>query len=162
MRKDKGLFPQPYIYFESLWNVLRLNNHIDILYALYNGQVISSILILKYNNTFYYEYGATNKKKLVYRPSHFLLWESIKMAHKSGYLHYDFGRTQKNNQGLRSFKDKWGTKSINLCYCYFPKTTHAMNLQNNIFLKNIMSYFTKILPLCVCQRLGKYYYLWVN
>ena len=46
--------------------------------------------------------------------NYFGVWEAIKLAHSEGYKIFDFGRTGINNDGLMSFKSRWGAKVVDL------------------------------------------------
>lgn len=119
MRKDHGLLPQPFKFFQNLIIYLAPHNFIDCKHALYNNSIISSVINLKYKEKYTYEYGATNKDFIHLHPSHLLINDSIKCAIDQGYKKFDFGRTDSTNQGLENFKKRWGGKKETLSYYYF-------------------------------------------
>ncbi len=121
MRKNRGLLPQPYIFFKTMWEIMIDDNHIDILYAKHNNTVISAILLLKYKDTVIYEYGASLPDMMKLRPSQFLLWSGVQRSKEQGYKKYDFGRAANDNKKLIEYKLRWGTNQIYLPYYYIPK-----------------------------------------
>jgi lipid II:glycine glycyltransferase (peptidoglycan interpeptide bridge formation enzyme) len=157
MRKQYGLLPQPYKFFATMSEVLPSEN-IEILHAKYQGQDISSILLLKYNDTVTYEYGASlfEMKKLGASP--FLLWEAIKGAHQNGYAKFDFGRVADDNAGLVQFKKRWGAKREALTYYYIPDLGGSAQIRQQGFSKGLMSYSVQRLPETVCQMAGSVLY----
>ena len=158
MRKDHGLIPFPYKFFANMWTLLAARGYIEVLHAAYQGGIISSMLLLKYNDTVIYEYGASISAMMRYRPSHFLLWEAIKRAHAQGYRKFDFGRTHKKNEGLFGFKEKWGAEQHDLHYVYYPSSFGVPSLREKKLAKKIMYYTVRCLPKSLCQVMGHIIY----
>jgi len=104
MRRKEGLLPQPRKFFDALWEHLAPGNMIDILYAEYQGRLLSTILLLKYKDTVIYEYGATEEGANAFSPSPFLLWEAIRHAAGEGRRTFGFGRSASTEDGLIQFK----------------------------------------------------------
>jgi lipid II:glycine glycyltransferase (peptidoglycan interpeptide bridge formation enzyme) len=118
MRKENGLFPQPFNFFKTIWEELKPFDMCTIIHAMYDGKIISSVFNLMYKNTYSYEYGATDKAFIHLNPSHYLLDYSIKEASRLNFCFFDFGRTELTNTGLMDFKKRWGTQKLNLRYYY--------------------------------------------
>ena len=89
MRRTKGLLPQPGRFFEVLWETMNRDHRIEILFAEHAGQVISTIMLLKFKDTVTYEYGATENGAQQFSPSPLLLWEAIRSASAEGYKVFD-------------------------------------------------------------------------
>jgi lipid II:glycine glycyltransferase (peptidoglycan interpeptide bridge formation enzyme) len=49
-----------------------------------------------------------------------LMWKAIQDAKNSGLLELDMGRTDWNNQGLLTYKDRWGGARSTLMYFRHP------------------------------------------
>jgi len=158
MRKDAGLLPQPYKFFSSMWKIMSPKQHIDILHAKHADSIISTILLLKYKNTVIYEYGASIPEMLSLRPSHFLLWESIKRSKLQGYKEFDFGRTADEDTGLSDFKRRWGTEKESLPYYYIPNVSGFASIRRWSLSRNIMHYSIKHMPDSCCSFMGKVLY----
>jgi lipid II:glycine glycyltransferase (peptidoglycan interpeptide bridge formation enzyme) len=106
MRTQKGLLPQPFSFFRSVWEKLIERNQGDLYLAEYEGRTVAALLILIYNRLASYEYGATDVSRLSLAPSHFLLWEAIQRSRRQGCIRFDFGRTSSDNKGLLLFKSR--------------------------------------------------------
>jgi lipid II:glycine glycyltransferase (peptidoglycan interpeptide bridge formation enzyme) len=158
MRKKYGLLSQPYKFFSTMWTNLRNNNHIDILHAKYNGQIISSILLLKYKDTVTYEFGASIADMLYLRPNHFLLWEAIQRTKSQGYRKFDFGRTSADNKNLSVFKSRWGTTRKMLPYYYIPDIKGISSIRQKNVSKEMMYHTVKYLPYSLSQLIGNLLY----
>lgn len=158
MRKTQGLLPQPYKFFETMWEILSKDDHINIFYAEYKKRIISAVLLLKYKTTVIYEYGATISDSVRLHPSHFLLWKSIELAKSQGYKIFDFGRTADDNKSLSTFKSRWGTKREGLQYYYIPDLAGPSTLRNKSLVKGIMHYTIRSMPKSLCQVMGNAIY----
>ncbi len=113
-RKRLGLPPQPYSYFHSLWQFLGPSGHVEFLSAVKKGESAGAIMLFKYKDRVSWEAVGVKDR---YRPlgvSHFLVWESIQQAFDEGRAVFDFGRTAIDNQGLVTFKSRWGTQEVDL------------------------------------------------
>ncbi|MFQ5708099.1 MAG: lipid II:glycine glycyltransferase FemX [bacterium] len=158
MRKQKGLLPQPFKFFHSMWEKMSQGNHIDILSAEYEGQMISAIILLRYKDTVTYEYGASRPDVQRLSPSPLLLWEAIKRSHQQGFKKFDFGRTSNENKNLTRFKSRWGAKQEPLPYYFIPDLNGIDSIRQNALSKRIMHYAMHISPQPVCHTLGRLLY----
>jgi serine/alanine adding enzyme len=158
LRKSYGLLPQPLTFFSYMWNILSRDGYIDILHAIYQGQIISTLLLLKYKETVIYEFGASRFDMMRLSPSPFLLWEAIKQAKRDGYKRFDFGRTSDDNQSLAHFKMKWGTKREALPYYFIPDLGSTAAIRQKNLPKTMMSCVMHYAPAIVCQMMGRALY----
>jgi CelD/BcsL family acetyltransferase involved in cellulose biosynthesis len=93
------------------------------------GRPIAAAVFLSYNGTVTYKYSASDAGSLKKRPNNLLLPGAIRWACEAGYRSFDFGRTDIDNKGLRTFKRSWGATESELSYTYVtdtePSTTPA-------------------------------------
>ena len=120
-RKKHGVPIQPKKYFLKLWEYIIKQNMGFIMLAHYKGKVIAGGVFLHYNRYMIYKYGATDPEYLNLYANHLLLWEAIQWGCRNGYHIFDWGRTDKENGGLRHFKLGWGTEEEVLSYSYIGK-----------------------------------------
>lgn len=77
-----------------------------------------------------YKYGASDRSMLARRPNNLLFAEVIRWGCESGCRELDFGRTDLDNEGLRSFKRGWGAEESALHYTYVglpaPDGAHSL------------------------------------
>ena len=85
------------------------------------GEPIAAAVFLTYNGTVTYKYGASDADKLAKRPNNLLFAEVIRWACEAGFSTLDFGRTDIDNEGLRSFKRSWGAEEVELSYTYLAE-----------------------------------------
>jgi CelD/BcsL family acetyltransferase involved in cellulose biosynthesis len=76
-------------------------------------------VFLRRNGTVVYKYGASDAGTWDLRPNHALFWTAIQEACENGDAVFDWGRTDLDNHGLRSFKKSWGAAEVPLTYTVF-------------------------------------------
>jgi hypothetical protein len=157
MRKEHGLLPQPFNFFQNLQNYLAPFNFIDCKHAIYNGSIISSVINLKYKDRYTYEYGATNKNFISLHPSHLLINYSIKNAIDLGFKIFDFGRTDSSNKGLENFKQRWGGKKECFNYYYFYSDSFLLEDRESL-IRSLAPKIITHLPFRIYNSLGQYIY----
>jgi CelD/BcsL family acetyltransferase involved in cellulose biosynthesis len=92
-----------------------------VLTARWQGQPIAAAIFLTYNGTLTYKYGASDRRYLAKRPNNLLFAEAIRWGSANGISVLDFGRTDPENEGLRSFKRSWGADERSLVYTRLTK-----------------------------------------
>jgi CelD/BcsL family acetyltransferase involved in cellulose biosynthesis len=81
-----------------------------------DGSPIAAAVFLTHGKTVTYKYGASDSRSLPKRPNNLLFSEVIRWACAAGFQTLDFGRTELQNDGLRSFKKAWGASEAVLPY----------------------------------------------
>lgn len=161
MRRENHLFPMPFRFFSAMWNELHPPGHLKILFARLGGDIISTVLLLKYGGRMVYEYGATAASARHLSPGIFLLWEAIKLARNAGCREFDFGRTAADNAGLIQFKKRWGAQSLRLNYYFYPRPDQGAALRENPLSRKLMSLATSLFPKPVFQLTGWLMYKYI-
>lgn len=82
---------------------------------------IAAGVFLTYNGTVTYKYGASDADALSKRPNNLLFAEIIRWGCGAGFQSLDFGRSDVENEGLRSFKRSWGAAEVDLSYTYLAE-----------------------------------------
>jgi CelD/BcsL family acetyltransferase involved in cellulose biosynthesis len=77
---------------------------------------IAGAVFLSWNRTVSYKYSASDVRYLRHRPNNLVLWQAIRWAAEHDYKVFDFGRSDLDDHGLRSFKSGWGTEEEPLTY----------------------------------------------
>ena len=127
-RKEHGLPPQPYYFFNKLHDTIYSNSGFVTL-AFHNGQCIAGAIYFHLGDKAIYKYGASEKKYQHLRANNLVMWEAIKWYCKNGYASLCFGRTDTGHQGLRQFKAGWGAKEYAINY-------YKYDLKSNVFVIN--------------------------
>jgi len=115
-RRRLGAPVQPKRYFRLLWERLIERDLGFVLVAYAGDQPAAAAVFLAWNGTVVYKYSASDTNLWKLRPNNLLLWTAIQWACERGYGLFDFGRTDRDNEGLRAFKRGWGTTEHELVY----------------------------------------------
>jgi len=109
-RKFHGLPPQPQSFFKSIYqHILKEGSGVVIL-ASYEGTNIAGGVFFHFSDEAIYKYGASKREYQDLRATNLIIWNSINYYLKEGYRRLCFGRTELENEGLRIFKNGWGTQ----------------------------------------------------
>jgi Acetyltransferase (GNAT) domain len=112
-----SLPPQPYRWFTNL--VACLHDRVEIRLAYKEETPIAAILNLRFKNTTYYKYGCLDSRYKGFGGMPFLFWRAIEEAKATGATEFDFGRSDRDNGGLITFKSHFGAAPKSLDYWRF-------------------------------------------
>jgi CelD/BcsL family acetyltransferase involved in cellulose biosynthesis len=103
-------------FFELLWRRV-LEPGLGFVLIAYAGSTpaAGAVYLSSYGATTYL-YGASDPDQTKVRPNHIVMWKAIEWSSRNGCHTFDFGRTDPDNQGLRDFKNGWGTVEEPLVY----------------------------------------------
>jgi len=88
--------------------------------AVYEGRAIGAVIVMHWRGTTWLKYEVVDDVHRELRPVYALLWKSIEDACAAGDHTYDFGRTERDNEGLAAFKSRWGTERVPIPYFFRP------------------------------------------
>lgn len=117
-RRRQGVPIQPIEWFRNL--VQSFGSNLTIRIALVNQQPVAGILTLRHKQTLFYKYGCSDRSFSRFGGMQMLLWRAILEAKAEGLLEFDLGRSDAENSGLVSFKDRWGARRTELTYFRYP------------------------------------------
>jgi lipid II:glycine glycyltransferase (peptidoglycan interpeptide bridge formation enzyme) len=115
--------PQPKRWFQNLIDCF--GEALKIRVAVKNKQAIAAILTLRYKDTLVYKYGCSDSKFHNLGGMYFLFWRSIQEAKQDGLCVFDLGRSEWEDTGLITFKDRWGAKRSALTYLRFVASAQS-------------------------------------
>ena len=115
-RRRLGIPVQPRRFFELLWQRVIDPGFGRLFLAEVGSRPIAGVVVLFGGKTAVYKYSASASDVSIYRPTHLILWHAIRDAWENGHTQFDFGRTDFDSAGLRSFKLTWGTREEILTY----------------------------------------------
>jgi lipid II:glycine glycyltransferase (peptidoglycan interpeptide bridge formation enzyme) len=156
--KKLGVLPQPHAFFKALYRHVISQDLGFLAMAEWDGKVIAGVLFLKYKDTIYYKFNASVKNYLQKRPNHLIIWEAIRYTCANGYKYFDFGRCPFEEEGLRTFKCRWGSQEINLPYYYYPKAKGLSTISENSLIFRSMKVFLHATPHFACKIAGSLLY----
>lgn len=157
-RKKLGVLPQPHAFFKALFRHVISPQLGFTGLAESEGKVIAGIVFLTYKDTVYYKFNASDENYLQKRPNHLVTWEAIRYACANNYKHFDFGRCSPDEEGLRTYKTRWGAKEINLPYYYYPKVKGITAIAENSARYKAMRLFSHMMPRFAFEAAGSLLY----
>lgn len=119
MRQRHGLPPQPMAWFLKLAECLGPAMQVRI--ALHHGRPAATIITVVHRDTMTYKYGCSDPQLTKFGGTPWLFWKVIQEAKSMGLRELDLGRSDWENPGLITFKDRLGAKRIPITYWRFPK-----------------------------------------
>jgi lipid II:glycine glycyltransferase (peptidoglycan interpeptide bridge formation enzyme) len=156
-RKKHGLPPQPSEFFNKIHEHIISNDYGQVALAHYQGRAIAGAIYFHFNQEAIYKYGASLSGFLHLRPNDLLMWSAIREYCRNGSKTFCFGRTEPNNEGLRHFKNGWGTKEKMVHY-------YRYDIGKKEFIKEQSSHsgittaIFRMTPLFVSRWLGRVLY----
>jgi hypothetical protein len=117
-RRRHHLPPQPLKWFREL--ICCLGDSIKVRLAFKDGSAIAGIVTLRFKGTMVYKYGCSDARHHNLGAIQMLLWRAIRESIELGMLRFDFGRSDLNNNGLATFKDRWNAARSLLTYWTTP------------------------------------------
>jgi lipid II:glycine glycyltransferase (peptidoglycan interpeptide bridge formation enzyme) len=96
------------------------------------GQPVAADIFVHAGTRAIYKYGASDERFQGFRGPSLVMWRAIQWYLRAGFEQLDFGRTDRENEGLRRFKLNWGTTERQVEYCRY-------NLQQNKYMAETKS-----------------------
>jgi lipid II:glycine glycyltransferase (peptidoglycan interpeptide bridge formation enzyme) len=154
-RRRQGVPVQPWRFFELLLIRIIEKGYGFILLAYKADQCLAAGLFLYWQQSLIYKYAASNESDQNLRPNHLLTWTAIRWGSEHGLKVLDFGRTDVENEGLRTFKNRWGADEIPLSYSILSaKPPQLSSGRRGALMHRIIQNS----PLWVCRSAGELLY----
>jgi len=153
-RKRHQLLPQPRAWFANLMECM--GDKVQIRVARKNDIPVAAMLTLRHRSSVIYKYGCSDERFHNLGGMPFLFWRLIEESKASGVGKIDFGRSDLENDGLITFKDRFGTAKALLTYYRYPATKKEEPGMGR-FAETVRQ-FLSLLPDAVCSQAGKLLY----
>ncbi len=122
-RRRHQLPPQPIEWFRNL--MVCMGDQLTIRMVSKDGEPVAGILTLSYRNTMIYKYGGSDARHHSLGGVSFVLWKAVQEAKTLGMERLDLGRSDRDNEGLITFKDRWGAEKSELTYLRYSRSRAA-------------------------------------
>jgi lipid II:glycine glycyltransferase (peptidoglycan interpeptide bridge formation enzyme) len=156
-RKQHGLPPQPFIFFEGIYDHIISKNLGLIVLAFYEQKAIAGAVYFHFGEKAVYKYGASDMEYQSLRANNLVMWEAIKRYSQNGFKNLCFGRSERENSGLIQFKSSWGTTEQQINY-------YKYDLKKGSFVSSplrVTGFHNKIfknMPLPILKKVGSILY----
>jgi len=140
-RRKHGLPPQPFGFFERIYEHV-LSRHLGMIaLAHWRGRPIAASVYFQLGTRAVFKYGASEAAFQHLRGANLVMWEALKWHARRGAATLHLGRTSLGNEGLRRFKLGWGAGEQKIEYVKFDlrqnrfvtETDHATGWHNRVF-----------------------------
>ncbi len=125
-RRRHQMLPQPRAWFRNL--VGCMDDSIQIWLTRKNGVPIAAILTLRHRSSIVYKYGCSDERFHNLGAMPLLFWRLIEKSKASDMTEIDFGRSDLDNDGLITFKDRFGTIRKPLTYVQYPQAENKFGM----------------------------------
>lgn len=115
-RQEHGLPPQPFHFFKKIHEHILLQGKGFICLAELGNSPVAASIFFHFGDKAIFKYGASNRAAQSIRANNLVMWEAIRWCIEHGFKHFCFGRTESENEGLRQFKNGWGTREEKIYY----------------------------------------------
>ena len=153
-RRRHQLPPQPRTWFRNLLENMGAKCQIRLTRK--DGVAIAAMLTLQHRSCVIYKYGCSDDKFHSLGGMPFLFWRLIEESKASGSEKIDLGRTELQNEGLITFKDRLGTSRKLLTYHRF--TNHPVRVRANLFDSPRFRQLASFLPKAISSAAGRILY----
>ena len=136
-RKRHGVPPAPKLWFT---NVVRcLGDAVKIRVVFVSGRPIGSIMTLQHRSTLVYKYGCSDARFHSLGTMPFLFWRAIEDAKELGLETFDLGRSDLDNPGLSTFKERLGGTASTLTYYRYPARAAVTRRSSTAIASRVLS-----------------------
>lgn len=153
-RRRHHVPPQPRAWFQNL--VECMGPKLEISVARKNRVSIAAMLTLRHGSTVVYKYGGSDQDFHHIGGMPYLFWNLIKASKESGATEIDLGRSELNNQGLITFKDRFGTTRKLMTYFRHPQAEERTAMPD--WIPQSLGRVLSILPTAVMPAVGRVIY----
>ena len=155
-RKEHGLPPQPYSFFEKVARHVMATQKGVVALASHKHKIIAGAVYFYSGKEAIYKYGASDKAFQNLRANNLVMWKAIVWFIQKGMKNLNFGRTEPEHTGLNRFKAGWGTKQGTLNYYKYDLKKDAFKADPPK-IKTSYSVFHKM-PLPLLKLAGRILY----
>ena len=157
-RRDHGLPPQPYRFFEEVYEHVISKGQGFVAAAFLEKRCIAASVYFHFGKNAIYKYGASDKQYQHLRPNNIVMAEAIRWYAEHGYSTLSFGRTDLGHEGLRQFKNGWGVTESPLSYYRYALKTGKFINNDKEQTKGAGSKAVSFAPLPVLRAVGSLLY----
>lgn len=145
--------PQSISWFRNLSDCL--GERLKVRIASKDGQPIAGMITLAYKQSMVYKYGCSDARYHNLGGMAFLFWKTILDAKTRGLVELDMGRSDIENPGLVTFKERWGAQRTTLRYWRYPAVLRSSSTRWKLeAAKRVFSYA----PTFALATMGRFLY----
>jgi hypothetical protein len=156
-RHRHGLPPQPYSFFQNIYEIALAKGMGFVALARCGGEPIAAAVFLHFARKAIYKFGASDKAFQKIRPNSLLMWEAIKHLTRAGFASLDFGRSSVAEEGLCRFKRSFGAVENKIHYVKYDFARHGF-VQDSDKAEGWHNHVFRAMPSPVARLAGSFLY----
>ncbi len=156
-RREHGLPPQPYSFFQAFSENVISRGGAFISQAIYEKKVIASNVYILFGKQAIYKYGASDKQYDHLRANNLVMWKAIECCCEIGIESLCLGRTEPDHEGLRQFKNGWNAREYAIDY-YRYSFAERKFIKGSFGIPGITQKFFRKLPAPILNAAGSLLY----
>jgi CelD/BcsL family acetyltransferase involved in cellulose biosynthesis len=145
----------PRRWFQNL--IRECADGIKVRVAYVSGRAVAAMITVRYKDTMMYKYGCSDTRFHRLGSMHLLFWNAIQEAKKADLKWFDFGRTDAGQQGLITFKGRWGAAETVLDYSRYSaglSSTQVFDMYAGNWKARATQWALSQLPSPLLSRIG--------
>ena len=155
-RRRLGVPPRPFRYFKLLHQIFSRTGALSVWIARLRDSDLAGLVMLQDDDTLYAKMNARSID--CPNGANHLMFVSAMDEFAGRVRHWDLGRVDIRNRGLRDFKKRLGATSTPLPYAYFPRAPRNISSEVLSGPTQILSQAWRRLPLWTTRVLGTVVY----
>jgi hypothetical protein len=156
-RRRHGVPPQPRSFFINIQQHLINPGFGFIVLVECQKRPIAAAIFFKLGRHAVYKFGASDERLQELRANNLAMFEGVRYLAQEGAEALHFGRTEKENQGLRRFKRAWGATEEAIDYVRFD-TASASWKQSSARQSAFHKHLFRVLPASLNRLAGAMIY----
>ena len=156
-RKRQGIPPQPLKFFRKIGEHLMGTGKAFVVLVRSGGRAVAGAVFFLFGNKGVYKFGGSDMAFQHLRPNQLVMWSGMRELRRLGAKCLGFGRTSRENEGLRRFKLSWGASEAIIHYSKYDFSKDKVVAVKDRSTGLHASIF-RALPVWANQRLGRCVY----
>jgi hypothetical protein len=155
-RRWHGLPPQPWSFFEKIYEHIIVSRQGFVALAMHQGKPVAGAVYSIFRDCALYKFSASDRRVQHLRANKLVMWEAIRWFCRNGFRSLDFGRTEPENEGLLQFKRGWGAQESRAAYYRLSLRENTFSAERNGIRSSYPVF--KMLPIPVLRLAGRVLY----
>lgn len=155
-RRRLGVPIQPKRFFSLIKERILDQGAGHVLTAKIDDRPVASGVFLTWGRSVIFKYAASDERSWDARPNHLLAWSAVRASCERGFLLFDWGRTDAENEGLRNYKRAFGSDEQVLTYSWIGSAPGPQTRPR--LLARSAAAIIRHSPEWLCQTIGEKFY----
>jgi hypothetical protein len=153
-RKRHGNPPQPRTFFQQIQRHAIETDSGRLVLAKHNGIAVAGAVFLHFGRHSIYKFGASDYKSRHLAANNLVMWRALEWYHNKGFSTFRLGRTSLENEGLRQFKQGWGSYEYSIKYLRYGNRTRDFLPGADNSSTGWQTRIFKLLPQRISRQIG--------